>query len=86
MKSCPADMILLDNGYGTGEVFDWSVVTNIEREFVLAGGLNKDNVSLAIETLHPAIVDISSGAETDRLKDKEKIIACVKAVKTIIGG
>ena len=84
--SSSADMILLDNGYGTGEVFDWSVVTNIEREFILAGGLNKDNVSFAIETLHPAIVDISSGAETDKLKDKEKIIACVKAVKTIIGG
>ncbi|MBP5624592.1 MAG: phosphoribosylanthranilate isomerase [Lachnospiraceae bacterium] len=77
----PADTILLDNGYGTGEVFDWSVVTKIEREFILAGGLNEENVALAIKTLDPAVVDISSGAETDRLKDSEKIKACVKAVR-----
>ena len=47
----PADTILLDNGYGTGEVFDWSVVTKIEREFILAGGLNEENVSLAKRSL-----------------------------------
>ena len=83
---CPADMILLDNGYGTGEVFDWSVVTKFDREFILAGGLNEENVALAIKTLGPAIVDISSGAETDKLKDREKINACVKAVRNISSG
>ena len=82
----PADMILLDNGYGTGEVFDWSVVTKLDREFILAGGLNEENVALAIKTLCPAIVDISSGAETDKLKDREKINACVKAVRNISSG
>ncbi len=83
---CQADMILLDNGYGTGEVFDWSVVTKLDRKFILAGGLNEENVALAIKTLGPAIVDISSGAETDKLKDREKINACVKAVRNISSG
>ena len=85
-KISPADMILLDNGYGTGEVFDWSVVTKLDREFILAGGLNEENVALAIKTLCPAIVDISSGAETDKLKDREKLNACVKAVRNISSG
>ena len=81
-----ADEILLDNGYGTGKAFDWSVVTDFGRSFILAGGLNEGNVALAIKTLHPAIVDISSGAETDRLKDRDKINACVKAVRNIRSG
>ena len=85
-KISPADMILLDNGYGTGEVFDWSVVTKLDRKFILAGGLNEENVALAIKTLCPAIVDISSGAETNKLKDREKINACVKAVRNISSG
>ena len=38
----PSDYILLDNGYGTGQTFDWSFVRGIKRPFFLAGGVNKD--------------------------------------------
>lgn len=77
----PADMILLDNGYGTGETFDWSLITTIDRPFALAGGMTPDNIGLALQQLQPAIIDISSGVETEKKKDRNKILAAVAAVR-----
>jgi phosphoribosylanthranilate isomerase len=50
---------------GTGQVADWSVARQLagERELVLAGGLNPDNVAEAIAQLRPFGVDVSSGVE-----------------------
>ena len=76
-----ADEILLDNGYGTGEAFDWSLAAGIERPFLLAGGLTPENIPQAIRTLHPKLVDISSGVETDGRKDRNKILAAVRAAR-----
>ena len=76
-----ADEILLDNGYGTGEAFDWSLAAGIERPFLLAGGLTPENIPQAIRTLHPKLVDISSGVETDGAKDRNKILAAVRAAR-----
>ncbi len=76
-----ADEILLDNGYGTGRAFDWSLAGGFDREFILAGGLTPENLSEAIHTLKPKLVDISSGVETEKVKDREKILAAVKAVR-----
>ena len=76
-----ADEILLDNGYGTGKTYDWSLTEGFERQFILAGGLTPENIPEAIRTLHPKMLDISSGVETDRLKDREKIIAAVTAAR-----
>lgn len=72
-KAFPSDFILLDNGYGTGQTFDWQLISEIDRPFFLAGGINIDNVAQAINTLHPYAVDISSGVETDGYKDFEKM-------------
>lgn len=69
----PADYVLLDNGYGTGQTFDWKLILEIHRPFFLAGGINIDNVAEAIKTLHPYAVDISSGVETDGYKDFYKM-------------
>ena len=77
-----ADEVLLDNGYGTGEAFDWSAVGDFKRPFILAGGLNALNIKEAIGTLAPDIVDVSSGVETDKLKDAEKIRLCVDEVRS----
>ena len=38
-ESCLADYILLDSGEGTGTVFDWKKIQNIQRPYFLAGGL-----------------------------------------------
>ena len=76
-----ADEILLDAGAGTGIVFDWSLLRNMERRYFLAGGLNPENVREAIRDLHPHGVDVSSGIETDALKDRTKMAAFVAAVR-----
>ena len=78
----PADYILLDNGAGgTGEAFDWSLVTNVRRAFFLAGGLSADNVKDALTRCQPFAVDASSGLETDGVKDRAKMAAFVSAVR-----
>ena len=76
-----ADMILLDSGCGTGETFDWSLTEGIKRPFLLAGGLTPENISDAISRLHPYGLDLSSGVETDRKKDLNKILAAVAAAR-----
>ena len=78
----PADAVLLDNGCGTGEAFDWTLAESFRRPFFLAGGLTPDNISEAVHTLHPALVDLSSGVETAGYKDLTKIRAAVKAAHT----
>ncbi len=75
-----ADLIILDNGYGTGKTFDWSLIQDIKRPFALAGGINLENIEDALNSLNPYLIDISSGVETDKLKDSDKIEKAVKAV------
>lgn len=76
-----ADLVLLDNGQGTGESFDWSLITSAKRDYILAGGLTPESIPAAIRALHPWAVDISSGVETDGVKDAEKIMAAVSAAR-----
>lgn len=77
----PADYLLLDNGLGTGEAFDWSLVRNIDKPFFLAGGLNPENVRTAIDITKPYGVDTSSGVETEHHKDYNKIKAFINVVR-----
>ena len=72
---------------GSGKTFDWKLVDNIPRDeklLLLAGGLNPDNVRMAIEAVHPDGVDVSSGVENDDKvgKNPEKIHDFVAAVKS----
>lgn len=76
-----ADYLLFDGGTGSGVAFDWSVLNDIDREFFLAGGLNAQNILAAIETVHPFAVDLSSGVETDGVKDPEKMQEVVRLVR-----
>ena len=76
-----ADRVLLDSGTGCGKTFDWSAVSEINREFILAGGLNSENIPNAISQVNPWAVDLSSGVETGGVKDREKILKAVKAAK-----
>ena len=76
-----ADIIVLDNGYGTGQVFDWTLLADMEvgRPYFLAGGLTPENIAEAIRQMQPWGIDISSGVETDKKKDRKKILAAVRA-------
>lgn len=81
-----AEYILLDHGAGgTGETFDWSLLKGFDRPFFLAGGLGPENAAEAVAALRPFAVDVSSGIETDGLKDPEKMREFVEAVRTISG-
>ena len=80
-RASSADMVVVDAGQGTGRVFDWSLVQGLNRDFILAGGLGPDNVAAAIEQVRPWGVDMSSGIETDGVKDPEKMRAAVAAAR-----
>ena len=69
---------------GTGLSFDWEMVSefNLSEKFLLAGGLNPENVIDAIRISHPWGVDVSTGVETEGDKDPQKILSFAEAVKT----
>lgn len=76
-----ADRVLLDNGGGTGRSFDWALIRDFPRPFLLAGGLTPENIPEAIARFHPYAVDLSSGVESGGVKDREKIRAAVAAAR-----
>ena len=83
--------LLLDTGSakgqgGTGESFDWGIAAEIaqrRRPFLLAGGLTPENVAEAVERVEPWGVDVSTGVETEGVKDIEKIRAFIRAAKGV---
>ena len=76
-----ADRVVLDNGAGTGTAFDWSLVRDMGRPWILAGGLTPETIPDAVRVLRPWGADLSGGVETNGLKDRRKILAAVEAVK-----
>lgn len=82
--------LLLDKGSskalgGTGETFDWDIAAEVARHkpFLLAGGLTPATVEGAVRQVEPWGVDVSSGVETDGVKDIEKIRAFIRAAKGV---
>ena len=72
---------------GTGKTHDWKLTAELRRHIhphplILAGGLNPNNVHLAIKTVRPYAVDVSSGVETViGIKDHRKIMMFIKNAK-----
>jgi phosphoribosylanthranilate isomerase len=68
---------------GSGQTFDWQVARGVaaKRPIVLAGGLTPESVGEAVRLVRPWAVDVSSGVETDGVKDPAKIRAFVAAAK-----
>ncbi|GFZ31696.1 N-(5'-phosphoribosyl)anthranilate isomerase [Clostridium zeae] len=68
-----------------GKVFDWKLLKNvpedIRNKLILAGGLNPVNVVEGIKAVAPFMVDVSSGVETNRVKDFDKIEAFIRKVR-----
>ena len=84
-RDSASDYFILDSGKGSGKTFDWSLIDK-ESEFFknsifLAGGLNSENLALAIEEFNPFAVDLSSSVETDGFKDEEKIKDIIKIME-----
>ena len=80
-QASSAEAILLDAGAGDGKTFDWDWLAAVTRPYFLAGGLTPGNVSRAVAKLNPYAVDVSSGVETDGIKDVTKMRAFVCAVR-----
>jgi len=79
-----ADLVLLDSGAGgTGKRFDWNLLENFSRPFLLAGGLNAGNVREAMKICRPWGLDISSGVETNGVKDPLKIETCIRRIRNV---
>lgn len=63
--------------------FDWGWVEQVQRPFLLSGGLSAENLPAAIDRLHPWGVNLSSGVETDCVKDPQKVHAAVELVRAL---
>lgn len=73
---------------GTGLTHDWNksgeLIKQLDKPTFLAGGLNPDNVKIAIETARPYGVDVNSGCKNEHgKKDKEKVRQFVVNAKNI---
>ncbi|ETD24262.1 phosphoribosylanthranilate isomerase [Helicobacter macacae] len=89
---CGADFILLDSpNAGSGRAFDWNALAQrlkkqdftreFQTRFFLAGGVNVENIQSAI-ALKPFCIDISSGIESNRVKDFAKMQTIINAVRS----
>lgn len=88
MNLYDTDAIVLDTfavgSYGgNGITFDWRITRNINfnKDVILAGGLNSENVIDGIECVKPFAVDVSSGVETNEQKDENKIAEFIEKVR-----
>ena len=79
-RNCQADFLMFDGGKGEGKTFDWSFLKYFIKPYFLAGGINIENIAQALK-LNPYCIDVSSGAETNKVKDKQKILDIVRSVK-----
>lgn len=75
---------------GSGETFDWNLVLSLDKKdkpFFLAGGITKENVQKAIETVEPYGVDVSSYVESEQFengivgKDATKLKEFIRMVR-----
>lgn len=82
MDSYEVTGFILDSGAGSGEVFNWEILSNIDRPLIIAGGLTPQNVGKLVKRFHPYAVDVSSGVEIKPgRKQKDKMIKFIKEVR-----
>lgn len=86
-QSLPCDYLLLDTYQkdvygGSGKNFDRSLIPKLKKPFFLAGGLSAGNIKNAITDCRPYCLDVSSGVETDGVKDRDKIKEIIRIVRS----
>ena len=84
-RDSASDYFILDSGKGSGKTFDWDLIDKdnefFKNSIFLAGGLNSENISSAIEEFNPFAVDLSSSVETNGFKDEKKIKEIVEIIE-----
>ncbi|WP_168119147.1 phosphoribosylanthranilate isomerase [Paenibacillus sp. HB172176] len=86
-RSCVEAILIDAPGGGTGEAFNWMAIDHYQAAsdsiglpMYIAGGLHADNVRTLLGTYRPYGIDVSSGVETDGIKDIEKMRLFVRRV------
>jgi len=81
---CLLDSQVGDAYGGTGQAFNWQLAEEVSARFpvIIAGGLTPTNVGQLIKRIQPWGVDVSTGVETNGVKDTPKIKAFIEAVRT----
>src|SRR5690625_194718 len=90
--SYPCDYYLIDSPPekyrgGSGKTFQWDKLNELsidKDKLILAGGLSAENIEKAISIVKPIGVDVSSGVETDGMKDSEKIKTFIHRAKHLL--
>lgn len=93
-EKLPVDYLLLDafteEEYGgSGRVFNHALIPNLEKPYLLAGGIDCDNVAEILDSLKeknvtlPFCIDVSSSVEVDGYKDEDKIINIISLVQAL---
>ena len=87
-----ADYYLIDSGAGSGKTFDWDLLRpgtpcaswlqSTGKRWFLAGGITPENIEQAME-LNPFAIDVSGGAETNGIKDRNKIVQLTAMVRSL---
>jgi phosphoribosylanthranilate isomerase len=84
-RDSASDYFILDSGKGSGKTFDWNLIDKngefFKNSIFLAGGLNSENLTSAIEEFNPFAVDLSSSVETDGFKDIKKVKEIMKIIE-----
>jgi phosphoribosylanthranilate isomerase len=69
---------------GTGQAFDWRLIPKLSIPWVLAGGLDANNVADAVNQVKPFAVDVSGGVEASKgIKDGQKIKDFISEVRNV---
>ncbi|MGK0475557.1 MAG: phosphoribosylanthranilate isomerase [Oleispira sp.] len=69
---------------GTGQAFDWRLIPKLSIPWILAGGLNANNVADAVNQVKPFAVDVSGGVEASKgIKDVQKIKDFISEVRNV---
>ena len=82
-----ASALLLDSNVlgqpgGSGKTFDWEQAPQLNQPIIVAGGLDANNVAMAIKQIAPYAVDVSSGIEAAKgEKDLTKMRNFVQSVR-----
>ena len=90
-EDCSAEALVLDGPAGdlyggSGQSFDWKLVTGLRKRVILAGGLDASNVATAIAIAHPWGVDACSRVERiPGKKDHQKMNDFLQAARAALG-
>jgi len=75
-----SELFLLDTAVGgqrggSGKTFDWSLLDQVEGNYLVAGGLKPDNVGELVGRYQPWGIDVSSGIEAEPgIKDHHQML------------